>query len=289
LSGANAGLRVSSFAECNGRLYAAIGQQIYERIDGAAANWRLIYTNRHPGRSETGLRGLTPIPSPSGAGEMLLAAVEGNAARIVRVDPRDGIEATDLKLVDFLGRAWGMRVNYVIAAYNDMTKLQDSRGDGDLPMGLEAFVASDTPIAVGHSVVDVGYGRLESGGWHLARHADGRDDLHQIAADDQALVAIRSIRASPFAKLTSGSGGFNARPLSPHVDKRSSVTALALKLCAFQALNPNRTAWRGTDQGTTPCARGQRICSATVRDGTVVGAVAFASASPGPGRSEHSR
>jgi hypothetical protein len=53
--------RVSSFAECNGRLYAAVGQQIYERIDGDAPHWRLVYTNPHPRRSETGLRGLTAV------------------------------------------------------------------------------------------------------------------------------------------------------------------------------------------------------------------------------------
>ena len=41
-------LRVTSFAECNDRLYATVGQQIYERIDGAAPHWRLIYTNPRP-------------------------------------------------------------------------------------------------------------------------------------------------------------------------------------------------------------------------------------------------
>jgi hypothetical protein len=35
LSGRNGYLRVSTFAECNGRLHATAGQQIYERIDGA--------------------------------------------------------------------------------------------------------------------------------------------------------------------------------------------------------------------------------------------------------------
>ena len=40
-SGLAGRLRVSSFAEANGRLYAAIGQQIYERIDGRAPRWRL--------------------------------------------------------------------------------------------------------------------------------------------------------------------------------------------------------------------------------------------------------
>ena len=86
-SGRSGHPRVSSFAECNGRFYAAVGQHIYERIDGADPRWRLLYTDPNPGHSETGLRGLTAVPSPSGHGEVLLAAVEGNAARIVRVDP----------------------------------------------------------------------------------------------------------------------------------------------------------------------------------------------------------
>jgi len=84
----------------------------------------LVYTNAYPGHSETGLRGLTTVPSPSGHGEVLLAAVEGNAARIVRVDPRDGSEATELNLADFLVQRWGMRAGYVIAAYNNMAKIQ---------------------------------------------------------------------------------------------------------------------------------------------------------------------
>jgi hypothetical protein len=199
LSGRNAQLRVSSFAECNGRLYAAIGQQIYERIDGAVPQWRLIYTNRYPGHSETGLRGLTAISGPSGRGEVLLAAVEGSAARLVRVDPRDGSEVTELDLADFLGTAWGMRAGYVITAYNDMAKTGDPSGGETLLIGLEAFVSQSAPIADGHSIVNVGYGRLEAGGWYLVRHPGGRYDLRQVfAPSGRPLVATRSIRVSPF-------------------------------------------------------------------------------------------
>jgi hypothetical protein len=104
LSGRNGYLRVSSFAECNGRLYATLGQQIYERNGGAQPQWRLLYANRYSGHSETELRGLTAIPSPSGPGEVMLAAVEGSAARIARVDARDGSEVTEIDLADFLGR-----------------------------------------------------------------------------------------------------------------------------------------------------------------------------------------
>jgi hypothetical protein len=199
LSGRNGYLRVSSFAECNGRLYAAVGQQIYERVDGAAPHWRLLYTNRYPGHSETGLRGLTVILGPSGHREVLLAAVEGSVARIVRVDPRDGSEVTEVDLPDLLGRQWGMPVGYVIAAYNEMAKVPDPDGGEALLIGLEAFIPMRAPIAAGHSVVNVGYGRLEAGGWYLVRHPTGSYELRQVGASpSRALVAIRAIRVSPF-------------------------------------------------------------------------------------------
>jgi hypothetical protein len=190
-------LRVSSFAECNNRLYAAVGQQIYERIDGPRPQWRLVYTNPHPGHSETGLRGLTAIPSPSGTGEVLLAAVEGNAPRVVRIDPRDGSEATDLDLADFLNSRWQTRVGYVIAAYNDMTQLRDSARGDLLLLGFEAFIPPRSPVPDGHSVIDVGHGRLDAGGWYLIRYPGGRYDMRSISTN-QALVATRTIRAAPF-------------------------------------------------------------------------------------------
>ena len=129
----------------------------------------------------------------------MLAAVEGSAARIVRVDPRDGSEVTEADLPDLLGRQWGMPVGYVIAAYNDMAKVRDPDGGEALLIGLEAFIPMRAPIAAGHSVVNVGYGRLEAGGWYLVRHPNGSYELRQVgAALGRALVAIRSIRVSPF-------------------------------------------------------------------------------------------
>ena len=197
-SGLEGRLRVSSFAEANGRLYAAIGQQVLERIDGPAPQWRLVYTNPNPGHSETGLRGLTAIPG-SGGRQVLLAAVEGNAARLVRIDPVTGAEVTELDFGAFLGRAWGMRATYTIAAYNDMTSVPvPGRGDA-LLLGVMAFIPRNAPVAVGHSVVDVGYGLVEGGAWYLVRWPDGRYDLHQIVASfPQPPVAVRTIRASPF-------------------------------------------------------------------------------------------
>ena len=197
-SGLAGRLRVSSFAEANGRLYAALGQQIYGRIDGRAPRWQLIYTNSRPGHSETGLRGLTAVPTAAGD-EALLAAVEGNAPRLVRITPSDGSEVTELDLDDFLARAWGMRPGYVIAAYNDMARVRTPGHDDALLIGFMAFIPRKVSIAAGHGVVDVGYGQAESGAWYLVRWPDGHYDLHQVtAAFGHPLVATRSICASPF-------------------------------------------------------------------------------------------
>jgi hypothetical protein len=193
-SGLTSRPRVSSFAEANGRLYAAVGQQIFERRDGTTPQWRLVYTNPQPGHSETGLRGLTAI-----GGGALLVAVEGNAARIVRIDPASGTETTELELPSFLARQWRMPANYIIAAYNDMTTVALPRRGHAILLGLEAFVPRTASVPIGHSVVDVGYGQVESGAWYLVRWPDRRYDLHQIAAPfPHPMVSTRSICLSPF-------------------------------------------------------------------------------------------
>lgn len=99
-------LRVGAFAEANGVLHVSVGQQIYQRDDGQAPSWRLLYTNPQQHVTETGLRGMTALATPTGR-EMLLAVAEGYQPRIVRIDPADSTEATDLDLDAFLNRAWG--------------------------------------------------------------------------------------------------------------------------------------------------------------------------------------
>ena len=226
ISGRNGYLRVPSFAEANGKLYATIGQQVYERIDGPSPQWRLVYTNPRPGHSETGLRGLTAIPGAGG--EVLLATIEGNAPRIVRVDPRDGSEATEVDIDDFLGRAWGMRPNYVITAYNNMAKV-----GGALLIGVMSFIPRTSPIEPGHAVVDVGYGQVEAGAWYLVRGPDSRYALRPVLANfGHPLVAVRTIAVSPFAgDAAVYFGGYDANKAPAHntawVARASLATALA--------------------------------------------------------------
>ena len=176
-------LRVSSFAACNGVLYAAIGQQIYRRVDSPSPRWELFYTNPRPGYSETGLRGLTALANS------LLVAVEGDASRIIRIDPSTGAETTELDVRAFLDQRWGTRVGYVIAAYNDMAPVR-----GALFIGIEAFLPATAPVPAGHARV----GGLDGGGWAIVRHDERRYDLRRVGATN-SLVATRAIAASPFA------------------------------------------------------------------------------------------
>jgi hypothetical protein len=147
----------------------------------------------------------------------------------VRIDASTGAETTELDLNDFLARAWGMRVRYMIAAYNDMTLVHTSRGDA-LLIGLMAFIPRNIPVGAGHTVVDVGYGLVESGAWYLVRWPDGRYDLHQVTADfGHPLVATRSILASPFNGDSNALyfAGFDANKAPAHNTAWIARTTLA--------------------------------------------------------------
>ena len=141
---------------------------------------------------------MTAVRTATG-GEALLVAVEGNVPRVVRINPADGSEVTELAFDDFLARAWGMRPAYVIAAYNDMARLHVPATGDVLLIGLQAFIPRNVPIAAGHGVFDAGHAQAEGGAWYLVRWPDGHYDLHQVtAAFGHPLVAVRSALASPF-------------------------------------------------------------------------------------------
>jgi hypothetical protein len=136
----------------------------------------------------------------------------------VRIDPRDGSEATELDLADFLQQRWGMPVSYVIAAYSDMARIRDPAGGEALLIGIEAFIPPRASITAGHRLVDVGYGRLEAGGWYLMRRVNGHYDLRQLPkSPGSSLVSVRAIRGSPFAQTGCVYfAGYDANKMSAH-------------------------------------------------------------------------
>ena len=112
-----------------------------------------------------------------------------------------------------------MPVSYVIAAYNDMAKMRDPAGGQALLIGIEAFIPPRASIAIGHSLVDVGYRRLEAGGWYLVRRVNGHYDLRQLPASPGSnLVSVRAIRGSSFAQQADWVffAGYDANKMSAH-------------------------------------------------------------------------
>ena len=211
--------RAMAFTECNGQLYASIKPDIFRRIDGDVPRWEKVYTIPVPLIvPSSGLRGLTTVPRPSGDGEVLLAALEGDRCRVVRIDPEDDFRETiELDVLDFLGEHWGERPTYGVVAYDDFTPVTDPRtGLTRLFTGLGATYSTqlDTHPADGW-VRDA---------WYLIRDPDGAGyALRRIESPDFAspdsgpmpeLVAARSIAVSPFEPGMLYIGGYdpNAKP-----------------------------------------------------------------------------
>ncbi len=207
--------RAMGFAECGGDLYVAIKPNLYRRIDGEHPRWEKVHTI--PGefaKESSGLRGLTTIDKPDGRGQALLAALEGHPSRIVRIDPADGFKETvELDLLDFLGREWGRRPTWVIAAYNDIAPVTDPRtGRKALLIGLSASFAP-----TGDELPKDGW---EPGAWYLIRYSETRYELRQIVDASRNpgrdLLAARTIAMSPFSDGAVYFGGYDAAKNPSH-------------------------------------------------------------------------
>jgi hypothetical protein len=211
LSGYHA--RAMGFAECEGSLYVAIKPHLYRRIDGEHPRWERVYTiSGDFVKESSGLRGLTTVDTPRG--QVLLAALEGRPARIVRIDPSDGYKETvELDLLDFLGREWGRRPSWVIAAYNDLATATDPKtGKKVLLIGLSASFAPPGG--------ELPKGGWEPGAWYLIRYDEKHYELRQLADPSldpgRPLVATRTIALSPFGDGTVYFGGYDAAKTPSH-------------------------------------------------------------------------
>ena len=189
-----------SFAEANGSLYASAGTSVYRRSDGLSPQWVEVYSDDTPEHWELGgIRGLTAVPSPNGAGESLLFS---HTNRIIRVDPANNHKATiELKIEELLARNWGRRITgAIIAAYSDMLPLDDpATGRTVLVAGLEARVERGGKNKKYRQ--DTFYGWY-AGAAYLIREGPGKYRLKEVngrwAPGKPKLVAPRTYVVSPF-------------------------------------------------------------------------------------------
>ncbi|MBO9871895.1 MULTISPECIES: hypothetical protein [Xanthomonas] len=206
--------RPMAFTECDGVLYVSIRPHIYRRIDGPAPRWESVHTIAEPLIVPScGYRGLMGVPRASGPGQVLLAALEGDRCRIVRIDPQDDFRETlELDVLEFLGEHWGARPAFGVVAYDDFTPVLDPASGQTLL--LAGVGASDSASDDVHP--PDGWAR---DAWYLIRDPDGqRHTLARIESADLApstpLFAARSFAASPFEPGMLYVGGYdpNAQP-----------------------------------------------------------------------------
>ena len=208
------GARVTSFAECGGKLYATVYNAIYERQDGKAPSWNKIfeYEPKRPFEAaSSGFRGLTAIRDPETGREVLLTALEHYPCLIFRVDPTSGKRAVEANLSAELTELWHTRVGYIIAAYNNMLRYEQD-GQKKLLFGIESIVAAQSGKIKGFC----------DRAHYFERSANGKYLVHEIvdpAHPQAAIVSCRTMIESPFAddpKGTVYAGGFDCNSTPVH-------------------------------------------------------------------------
>jgi len=229
--------RVTALEVANDRLYATVCGKLYERQDGPAPSWKLLFTHPidfcPPGPGEYGFRGATAIPGASG--QDLMVATEGLFPQIGRVELRpDVAHHQELDPQAYAYEAWGASVGYTIVAYNGMTPFEMPSGETVLLMGMEASTPFDPEAWKGWA----------PGAWYFVRHPDATYVLREIVDESiqpkPKLVSTRAMLPSPFPGERGRviyAGGFDANHESCHDTawlyrgELAEVTSLTVNEC----------------------------------------------------------
>jgi hypothetical protein len=200
------GERVMGFCNCNGVLFCATTCNIFMRSDGHSPSWKRVYS-RPEEIAPVGIRGLTAVPNPSGRGEVLLFAA---LSKIRRLDPSaDFQESIELDMRTFLAGILGIRVSFVLAAYNDFVPylLPGSKET----VWLVGFECTFPPAVIESSpspkprvfFVEEKHMYFAAEARYFIRHASRGNIHYEVAevADSKkpTLVSVRAIAVSPFA------------------------------------------------------------------------------------------
>jgi poly(A) polymerase len=197
--------RAMGFCNANGVFYVATTRGIFRRTDGPTPVWTQVYSC--PGeKSPVGIRGLTAVPNPAGAGESLLFAA---LSKVRRIDPADGFKETiELDMPEFLTGLRGIKVGFALAAYNEFLPcVMPATGER---VWLFGFESSYPPAVVeAKPPPDLRLFTREGYRWYFdaraqyfIRHAEGDRIRYEVAevTDPRGptLVAVRAIAESPF-------------------------------------------------------------------------------------------
>ncbi len=208
-------VRPLAIVEANGSLFFSADRSVYRRVDGPQPRYETIFKMTDDGGGSAfspvgGIRGLTAIANPGGAGQSLLFVwAPGKRSRscMVRLDPipSDSYKRVDEGCLDTLLRQYlgGDPVYYVLAGYNELLGVADpATGRNDNLIGLSAWVSASHGIRTTQSkdrnggfYAGAAYAVRDDGGHYHMREVNG-----PIGWTNPSLVATRTYAVSPFAE-----------------------------------------------------------------------------------------
>ena len=225
-------MRPLAIIEANGDLLFSAGRKIYRRNDGTMPSYQIIedMSDLYPALPKSGaggIRGLTAIPNPNGAGESLIFAMwadKPSRGEIYRLDPAAGLHFTrtrEVILVDLMSRYLsGNPVHMVGAAYSDFHPVTDpATGETLHLVGFETWIGGNRFPT---------WGGNEKGGFYAGamvaiRNAKGhytlREVNEQITPSKPVLVSPYCFALSPFEADRAQViyfGGFDCNKITSH-------------------------------------------------------------------------
>ncbi len=246
--------RPMAFAVCNGDLFCAIAPNVWRRTDGPVPAWNSVYSYPFivtPGGS-SGLRGLTTVNNPIGAGQSLIAALEGQTSKIFRITPTGSLPYTAVTEYDVdtaMTAAFGYPGNYYVVANSEMTWLTEpATGDSVLTITIQHHPAN-----------------IRDDAFYVTRKQKGGSIVYSLKKIDNTVFApltilnsTRAIVPSPFARDTDAVfiGGYDA---DNNVSHNTAYVLRATKAAFF------------TPVGSTPADPGlkHRVIIPSLTDGKI--------------------
>jgi hypothetical protein len=203
--------RPLAIVEADGWLLFSAGKSVFRRVDGPAPAYTPVHDlgDLPAGKVVSGvggIRGLTPIPNPAGAGQSLLfvwAPDTTSRGCVMRLDPdgAGGYTRTLETCLDSLVSEYlnGNPVYFILAGYNTLLAVENpATGETDYLIGLEAWIGSGRFPTTQRS----SGGGFYAGALYAVRDSSGGYRIEEVngrmPSFNPPLVSARAYALSPF-------------------------------------------------------------------------------------------
>lgn len=208
--------RPLGIVEANGSLFFSVGGVVYRRVDGPSPTYtEMLNLGDGVNTDVGGIRGLTTITNPNGAGQSILFlwAPNGRSSigQVKRLDPdgSGGYTAHDeANMRDLMSAELGVEVGYTLGGHNNMYPVvHPITGETVHVIGFQGRLRGSDHLRWKGS-------RLYAGAMYAIRTADQTYTVNEVngtyAPGKTALVSPRTFAHSPFGGKLLFIGGHDA-------------------------------------------------------------------------------